>query len=503
MSAPPNFTNFAFQCGQGVPSDWTETHACSLYNSILADPVQHTKNAWTPAHIRWMMKSIWFCISPTRSACVNASVLRRQRATVFRWIHPFIRQFCHPSIWENAVCSPSFCQDLSNIVGEFWLATSNPVSSDADTGPSDREGNDNEDVGYGAAQRPASPMEVDPAAPEGEPSGDKTGEEWRGASEMRADLAAAWAAATLAALVVYGTSSDDGSEEEEEEVEGEVEQKSQAERKEDMDHDADDEREEEPEVDELEGGGASDAAPTLKEKGYTCTGWPVDLNQHLRQGKTQLAMRAYMVEMEEEGLLEPVDKKCSQCRGRHCCLLPVDSDNGHPACTECLISSHGCPNHITHSAPARKKLTRLSKGKVKAVPSSFPVKRPQAFVLPEAGPSTMPTALDFMVEFQSFHSHPMQERPTPGHDPIIDFAFNLAERCLGGLTHPREAAWDRILALTHQLIAAHWVLEYELRRSGPFSADEVEYLLQTRYPDSMLSANEEHREGSAEGKGDT
>ncbi|PBK89122.1 hypothetical protein ARMGADRAFT_1084200 [Armillaria gallica] len=334
--------------------------------------------------------------------------------------------------------------------------------------------------------------------PEGEPSRDETDEEWRGMSET----------------------SDNGSgEEEEEEVEEEVEQKSQAERKEDMDRNADDEREEEPEVDELEGGGASDAAPTLKEKGYTCTGWPVDLNQHLRQGKTQLVMHANMVEMEEEGLLEPADEKCSRCCGRHRCLLPIDSDNGHPACTECLISSHGCPNHIARSAPARKKPTRSSKGKAKAGPSSSLVKRLQAFVLvphlkpsglppaaeepaqPEAGLSTMPTVLDFMVEFQSFCSHPMQERLTPGHDPITDFAFNLAERCLGGLTHPREAAWDCILALMHQLIVAHWALEYELRRSGPFSANEVEYLLQTCYPDSMLSADEEHHEGSMEGKG--
>ncbi len=54
----------------------------------------------------------------------------------------------------------------------------------------------------------------------------------------------------------------------------------------------------------------------------------------------------------------------------------------------------------------------------------------------------------------------------------------------------------------HQLIAAHCVLEYELRRSGPFSANEVEYLLQTCYPDSMLLPDEEQHEGSVEGKGD-
>ncbi len=202
-----------------------------------------------------------------------------------------------------------------------WLATSDPVSSDTDTGPSDGEGNDDKDVGYRAAQPPASPMEVDPPAPEGEPSGNETGEKWRVASETRVDSAAA----TLAGLVAYGASSDDGSGEEEGEVEEEAEQKrkSSAERKEEeRDRDADDEREEDEEVDELDGGGVSDAAPAPKTKGnifasplsshwqrvasvgYTRTGWLADLNQHLRQGKTQPAMCAYMVEMEEEGLLE-------------------------------------------------------------------------------------------------------------------------------------------------------------------------------------------------------
>ncbi len=57
------------------------------------------------------------------------------------------------------------------------------MSSDADTGPSDGEGNDDEDMGYRVAQPPASLMEVDPPAPEGERSGNETGEEWRVASE--------------------------------------------------------------------------------------------------------------------------------------------------------------------------------------------------------------------------------------------------------------------------------------------------------------------------------
>ncbi len=106
-----------------------------------------------------------------------------------------------------------------------WLATSDHVSSDVDTGPSDGEGNDNKDVGYGVAQPPATPMDVNLAVLEGEPSGNETGEEWWVASEMRADSAAAQAAATLAGLVVYRASSDDSSGEDKAEVEEEVKQK--------------------------------------------------------------------------------------------------------------------------------------------------------------------------------------------------------------------------------------------------------------------------------------
>ncbi len=85
------------------------------------------------------------------------------------------------------------------------------MSSDADTGPGDGEGNNDEDISYGVGQPPASPMEVDPPALEGEPSGNKTSEEWQVVSEMRADSAAA----TLVGLVMYSASSDDGFGEEE------------------------------------------------------------------------------------------------------------------------------------------------------------------------------------------------------------------------------------------------------------------------------------------------
>ncbi len=155
-------------------------------------------------------------------------------------------------------------------------------------------------------------MDVDLAVPEGEPSRNKTGEEWWVASEMRADSAAP----TLAGLVVYRASSDDGSGEDKAEVEEEVKQKrkSSADRKkEEKDRDTNNEREEEEEVDELDSGGVSDAVPTLKTKGnifesllkFILTSshmgrlhmhWlAVDLNQCLRQSKIQPAVHTYMV----------------------------------------------------------------------------------------------------------------------------------------------------------------------------------------------------------------
>ncbi|PBK86098.1 hypothetical protein ARMGADRAFT_1035828 [Armillaria gallica] len=277
---------------RGVPSNWTEAHTCSLYDSIVADPIQCTKNVWTPAHICWMMKSIWFCDKITQLSQVtgvDASILRCQWTAVFRRIHPFIQRFCHTSIRENAIRSPSFWPDLSNLVGEYWLATSDPVSSDMDTGPSDMEGDGDKDAGYGAAQPPATPMDVDLPAPEGKPNGNKTGEEWQDEGEVEEG------------------NEGEVEEEDDEEVKKVMKpkRKSPADRKEEeKDHEADNEREEEEEVDELEGRGASNIAPALKKKGYTCTSWLVDLNQHLRQGKTQPAMCAYMVEMEEEDVLE-------------------------------------------------------------------------------------------------------------------------------------------------------------------------------------------------------
>ncbi len=43
------------------------------------------------------------------------------------------------------------------------------------------------------------------------------------------------------------------------------------------------------------------------------------------------------------------------------CLLSIESDNGHPACTKCLISSHGCPNCIARTALVREEADPLDK----------------------------------------------------------------------------------------------------------------------------------------------
>ncbi len=71
------------------------------------------------------------------------------------------------------------------------------MSSDADTGPSDVEGNDNDDSQFGMSQLAAITMDIDPAGPD---EANNLGEEERVAEVVQADLAAA----TLASLVVYG-----------------------------------------------------------------------------------------------------------------------------------------------------------------------------------------------------------------------------------------------------------------------------------------------------------
>ncbi|PBK88808.1 hypothetical protein ARMGADRAFT_1033788 [Armillaria gallica] len=196
----------------GVPSDWTE----------------YTKNAWTPAHIWWMMKSIWFC--GDRHGCFHSA----------------------KAADNHLQADPPFClvvlptQYLRERSG-FWLATGDPMSSDMDTGPSNGEGNIDKDVGYRVVQPPTTLMNIDPPAPEGEPSRNKT--------------------------VVYKASSDNGSREDKTEDKVEVKKevkpkkKSGADRKkEEKDHDTDNEREEEEEVHELDGRGIQHCAHSQKER---------------------------------------------------------------------------------------------------------------------------------------------------------------------------------------------------------------------------------------------
>ncbi len=215
---------------------------------------------------------------------MDVSLLQCQWTAVFRWIHSFICHYCHASIRESAVCSPTFCQDLSNLIGECklsfsvlsenplkclypdWLATSDPVSLDVDTGPSDVEGEDDNDSWFRTRPPATDPMDVDPAGPD---EANHLGKEERVAEEVQADSAAAQVAATLADLVAYGASSDDGSGEEEEEeekesTEGSEKKKNVATRKDDeQTGDADNKRDKE-EVDQLDGGKVSDAAPKSK-----------------------------------------------------------------------------------------------------------------------------------------------------------------------------------------------------------------------------------------------
>ncbi len=118
------------------------------------------------------------------------------------------------------------------------------MSLDADTGPSNVEGNDDDDSQFGMSQMADIPMDIDPAGPD---EANNLGEEERVAEVVQADLAAA----TLASLVAYGASSDNSSGEEDEEKEKASMEKSEkkknvAPRKEDeIIGDTDNEREEE------------------------------------------------------------------------------------------------------------------------------------------------------------------------------------------------------------------------------------------------------------------
>ncbi|KAK0217974.1 hypothetical protein IW262DRAFT_1298551 [Armillaria fumosa] len=76
-----------------------------------------------------------------------------------------------------------------------------------------------------------------------------------------------------------------------------------------------DELEEEADADDYENSSSSSDTPLVKRKrakGYTKTGWPLLLNQQLREGRTQPVMRSNMEDMEGEGLLMVSWVKCTQ-----------------------------------------------------------------------------------------------------------------------------------------------------------------------------------------------
>ncbi|KAK0467398.1 hypothetical protein IW261DRAFT_1426628 [Armillaria novae-zelandiae] len=60
------------------------------------------------------------------------------------------------------------------------------------------------------------------------------------------------------------------------------------------------------------------------------------------------------------------------------------------------------------------------------------------------------------------------------------------ERRPGLRLHPREAAWDRIMAASGQIVAGYRALQYELQNYGPFNEADIEHLLTNHFPESAL-----------------
>ncbi|KAK0457768.1 uncharacterized protein EV420DRAFT_477306 [Desarmillaria tabescens] len=283
MSASADISNFEFKPTDGVPATWTPAHAILVYKSLKADPIRHDTDGWGRAHIRWVTKAIWFCDKIRRLSKVTGTpyhVLANQRVNVIHHLRPLLARHGTPSLQYFAKRSPSFRKQLYGMIGVEWKGLADPPSSSDETSEEEEE---EEEEGLSGKS--------------GEDSGD-------------------WG------------SDDDGDDHEEDESEVQEDL---------MDVDGED-----------SGSAAGNmnvarAAPVvIKAKRYTKTGWPVSLNQRLRQGKTQPSMRQNMEELEEEGHLEESEWKCDRYRGvgGRLCRVPKDSNNGHPACAECLISSH-------------------------------------------------------------------------------------------------------------------------------------------------------------------
>ncbi|KAK0481331.1 hypothetical protein IW261DRAFT_1562616 [Armillaria novae-zelandiae] len=198
--------------------------------------------------------------------------------------------------------------------------------------------------------------------------------------------------------------------------------------------------------------------PLKKAKGFTRTGWPLALNQRLREGRMQPAMHVNMEAMQDEGLLLATSTKCDCCKAAssRSCRIPADSDNGHPSCTECLISSHSCPSCL---APA----TRAAHP---PMISKAPTACRQVVI-------TVPCIGEVAHEYQRIEGSQMNPCPPVGGDSTTDFTFGLA-------------AWDQIVAASEQIIAGYRALQYELQNYGPFDEADVERLLTNRFPESAL-----------------
>ncbi|KAK0474421.1 hypothetical protein IW261DRAFT_1423001 [Armillaria novae-zelandiae] len=210
--------------------------------------------------------------------------------------------------------------------------------------------------------------------------------------------------------------------------------------------------------------------PLKKAKGFTRTGWPLALNQQLREGRMQPVMRANMEAMQDEGLLLAASTKCDRCKaasGRSC-RIPADSDNGRPSCAECLISSHSCPSHL---APA----TRAAH--LPMIPKVSTAHRQVVVRVPCIG--------EVAHEYRRIEGSQMNLHPPVGGDSTTDFAFGLVER-LGLQSHPCKAAWDRIVAASEQIVAGYHALQYKLQNYGPFDEADVERLLTNCFPESAL-----------------
>ncbi|KAK0484682.1 hypothetical protein IW261DRAFT_1416610 [Armillaria novae-zelandiae] len=210
------------------------------------------------------------------------------------------------------------------------------------------------------------------------------------------------------------------------------------------------------------------AKGSILAKGFTKTGWPLALNQQLREGRTQPAMHANMEVMQEDGVLLAALTKCDRCKatsGRSCRIL-ADLDNGRPSCAECLISSHSCPSHLAPATQAAHPAT------IRKAPT---VHRQVVVTVPHIG--------DVAQEYRRIEGSQMNPHPPVGGDFTTDFAFGLVER-LGLRSHPRKATWDRIVATSGQIVAGYHALQYELQNYRPFDEADIERLLTNRFPES-------------------